>query len=104
MLPLPAASQQFCAFRRLTILVVISALVLAVASQPAQAQNTTVTFWPTSTTPSTPDSGPDSAVELGLKFSARQARLPDYSFTRRQPTLEPIPAIYGRQLARASRV
>jgi len=73
MLPLPAASQQFCAFRRLTILVVISALVLAVASQPAQAQNTTVTFWPTSTTPSTPDSGPDSAVELGLKFSASQA-------------------------------
>ena len=51
----------------------VAVLALALASPAAQAQSTTATLWPTSTVPSVPDSGPDSAVELGLAFSSSQA-------------------------------
>jgi len=60
-------------YRTLRTLGIVSTLILAVAAQTAQAQSTTVTFWPSSTVPSVPDSGPDSAVELGMKFSCSQA-------------------------------
>ena len=68
----PHAARHFCQ-RGLTTLAMISTLVLALVSYSAHAQNTTVTFWPSSTAPSTPDSGPDNAVELGMMFSCSQA-------------------------------
>ncbi len=48
---------------------IVFTLVLAAAT--AQAQS--VTFWPATTVPSVPDSGPDNAVELGMQFSCSQA-------------------------------
>ena len=48
---------------------IVFTLVLAAAA--AQAQS--ATFWPTTTVPSVPDSGPDDAVELGVQFSCSQA-------------------------------
>ena len=71
----PAATQQLSVRLSpiLGTLRIVFVLVLAVASQTAQAQSTTATFWPTSTVPSVPDSGPDNAVELGMKFTCSQA-------------------------------
>ena len=73
LLPPPAATQHCCVrlIWALRTLGVVFMLVLAVASQIAQAQSTT--FWPTTTAPAVADSGPDNAVELGMKFSCSQA-------------------------------
>jgi Domain of unknown function (DUF4082) len=54
---------------------VLIPLLLAVAlfAFAPKAASQTVTFWSNSIIPSVPDSGPDSAVELGLKFSCSEA-------------------------------
>ena len=55
------------------VLMPLLLLTVALVTSTPQAASQTVTFWSSSTVPAVPDSGPDSAVELGLTFSSSEA-------------------------------
>ena len=54
----------------ITFPVVLSVLVIISLLLPITGEAASVTIWPETTIPSTVDSGPDSAVELGVRFQS----------------------------------